>query len=274
MSALGAIILGVLILVVLSGSRLQALVALTCGALFLSQAQQINLMGLNLFAIRFLEAAGFARVMARREFSFTKANNLDRGLFWLYAYTTLVFLVRSKEGYLSAIALAVDAGLCYVTFRGLIPNLAGFVRFLYVLPFLFLPYVFLLAIERRTGHAALSIMAGGVQGIFIRDGVNRCMGSFRNPDLLGSVGASFLPCYIALCLTRYRPTRALLGLGLCLLIVWFSHSGGPLSATAVALSGWALWRWRTMMRQIRWAMAGGPVGPGFVFESSVLFSLL
>lgn len=273
MSAAGALVLIMLIVVVLCGSRLQALLAMLCGILFLSQAQHVNLAGLNLFAIRFLEVAGCARVLARQEFSWQRFNKLDWAVVWLYVYTTLVFLLRSSEGYANAIAIAVDAGLCYVIFRGLIRNLGDFVGVLRLLPFVLVPYVLLLAFERKTGYPALPFMSSGQEGIFIRDGAPRCMGSFRNPDTLGTVGATFFACYIGLAFSRSYRWRAGLGIVLCLAIVWFSNSGGSLSSAGMAVAGWLLWRFRDKMQQVRWGIVAMLVALALVMKAPVWYIL-
>jgi hypothetical protein len=257
MNAAGALVLCILTLVVLCGNRLQALVAMMCGVLFLSEAQEVAFLGVNLFAMRFLETAGCVRVLARHEFSWRNLNRLDWAVIWLYAYSTVVYLLRSSEGAASGLALAADAGLCYVTCRGLIRSLGDFVSFLRILALILVPWVVLLVVERKTGHTPLSFMSAGLEGIFVRDGVPRCMGSFRNPDLLGALGATFLPCFLGLSFSPGERWRSVLGAVLCLAIVWLSHSGGSVSAAGIALVGWMLWPLRGMMRQVRWSLLAG-----------------
>src|SRR6266498_335895 len=59
MNLLGAAILGILIAVVLFASRRWAVIAMMTGVLYLTQGQAVQVMGLNMFAVRFLELAGF-----------------------------------------------------------------------------------------------------------------------------------------------------------------------------------------------------------------------
>src|SRR5664280_1841785 len=218
MNPVGALILAVLICVVLGASRRVALLGMMAGVMFLTQAQQIDVLGFNLYAIRFLEVAGFVRVMARREFSFYQLNKIDRALLWLYGYMTVVFLLRSLVGVANQIGIAADAFLCYFTFRGLVGGMDDFRWFLRALIILLAPYVLLVLIESATGHNPFTLL-GGISGgsNWIRHGRPRCFGSFRQPDTLGMFGASFLPLYIGLaCITRERK-RALAGIGLCLI---------------------------------------------------------
>ena len=109
MNLIGACILILLVLVVLSVPRRWALMGMMAGVLYLTQAQRLDVFGFNLFAIRFLELAGFFRVMARREFSFRQLNGIDRTFLWLYGFTTVVFLLRSTDGWADHIGGATDS---------------------------------------------------------------------------------------------------------------------------------------------------------------------
>lgn len=126
MNPIGVSILLFLIFVVLITPRRWALVGMMAGVLYLSQAQQVDVLGFNLYAIRFLELAGFIRVMSRKEFSFAGLNKIDRILLFFYCYVAIVYSLRSSEGQINVIGLSVDAFLCYFTFRGLIIDLDDF----------------------------------------------------------------------------------------------------------------------------------------------------
>ena len=175
MSAAGAAILLVLILVVLAGTRLQALVGLSCGVFFLSEMQQVSVAGINLFAMRFLVSAAFLRVLARGEVSPRTFNGLDWALISLHVYSALVFFCRETDGAASALAVAADAGLCYVACRGLLRSPADFVEYLRVLIFLLAPLVLMLAFERITGRRRWPLCPPASRGSS-RGAESRCMG--------------------------------------------------------------------------------------------------
>jgi hypothetical protein len=256
MNFLGASILVVLICVVLGGSRRVALLGMMAGVLFLTQAQQINVLGFNMFAIRFLELAGFIRVMGRREFSFSTLNKVDRALIWLYIYVTGVFLLRSSVGQASAIGDMVDAFLCYFTFRGLISNLEDLRWFLRAFLVLLAPYTLLVFVESMTSHSLFASLLAGDEVSNWRNGRPRCIGSFRQPDLMGMFAASFLPFYVGLSCIGKERKHALIGIGLCLMIVWTANSGGAAGAAVMGFIGWLFWPWRTQMRKVRWGIVG------------------
>src|SRR5580692_8004345 len=89
MNIIGVFVLVILIPVVLSASRRWAALGLIIGVLYLTQAQVTDILWLHMTAVRFLELAGFARVMSRREFSFSRMNGMDRTFLFLYAYTAM-----------------------------------------------------------------------------------------------------------------------------------------------------------------------------------------
>ncbi|WP_374089779.1 hypothetical protein [Methylomicrobium lacus] len=249
MNDIGASILIILIALVFWAPRRWALVGMMAGVLYLTNGQVLNVFGFNLFAIRLLELAGFARVMARKELLLFKLNGIDRVFISLYAYSTLVFLIRSNVGQAYAIGMMVDASLCYFTFRALIISIDDLKWFLCIFVIFLLPYVALLLVEMLTRENPFVLIGG--ESFVERNGRLRCMGSFRHSSLLGTLGAAFLPLYVALFFDRNNRIRAFYGIGLCLGIVYLSNSGGPLSAAAMGLIGWLFWIFKTKMSLVR-----------------------
>lgn len=251
MTPIGACILFLFCVAMLTVERKWALLTMVAGILYLTQGMQVQIAGFNLFAQRFLEIAGIIRVIQRKEISFRNLTSIDRSLLLVYGYTTVVFLLRSNENQAYRIGATVDALLTYFIFRGLVKDFEDFRWLLRTLVFLLVPYVALLAVERFTGRNGFGILGGVFEGGFSRGERPRCFGSFRHPSLLGTLGASFLPLYIALAFSWVDRMRAWLGIVLCLAIVLASNSGGPLNATAFALLGWMLWRFRDRMQMVR-----------------------
>lgn len=256
MNEIGLTILALTLIVVLVAPRKWALLGMMAGVLYITQGQKFEVFGFNIFAHRFLEIAGFARVIARGEFSFRGLNKIDRALLLLYCYTTLVYLLRSDEPAAYLIGSAVDAILSYFCFRGLIAGMEEFRWFLWGFLFLMVPYMVIVFIERLTGHNAFAFMGGIIEGGLSRDDRIRCWGSFRHPILLGTFGASFIPLYVGMFFAGGDRLRALVGAGLCSGIVWASNSGGPLTAFVAGVVGWLLWWARYWMRWLRLGFLG------------------
>jgi hypothetical protein len=272
MSLIVALVLAVLVVVVLLAPQRWALLGMLAGALYLTQSQAVTVFGLNLFAIRLLEVAGFVRVMARGEFSFAHLNRIDQALLLLYTFTPVVCWLRSADGIAYVVGVSTDAFLCYFTFRGLVGDMDNFRWFLRSFLLLLAPYAALVMVEALTHRSVFSFMGEGNYA-WTREGRFRCVGSFRNADLLGTLGAGFLPLYIGLAFIGRERRLACLGMALCLLLVWASNSGGPLAATAVGLVGWGLWRVRTQMRIVRRSMAAMIVLLALLMQAPVWYLL-
>jgi hypothetical protein len=242
------------------------------GVLFLTQVQAINVVGFNLFAVRILELAAFIRVAARREFSFGRFNKIDSALLFVYGFTTIVFCLRSSDGQANMIGTAVDAFLCYFAFRGLIGDMEDLRWFLRAFLVLLAPYALMVFFEMVTHRNAFSFIGGGT-GSWMRGERFRCVGSFRNPDLLGALGASFLPLYLGIAWIRPERRLACMGIVLCLFIVYASNSGGPLCATSVGLIGWGFWLLRKQMRKVRWGMVATIAALAMVMKAPIWYLL-
>ena len=265
MNSIGVSIVTLLGAVVLFAPRRSALVGMMGGVLYLTEQQAIDVLGLNVTAIRLLEVMGIARVMVRREFSMSNVNGIDRALLMFYGYTTLVFLIRSSVGQAETVGSMVDATFLYFTFRGFIRNIDELKWFLRVFVIVLAPYVALLSVEMLTRANPFGLLGARTWNFELRSGRIRCMGSFRHPALLGTLGASLLPLYIGLFLTKRNRIRAFGGISLCLGVVVLSNSGGPLSGAAMGVVGWLFWIARTKMFIVRRILVGT-----FVFLALVM----
>ena len=241
------------------------------GVLYLTEQQAIVVLGLNVTPMRLLEVIGIARVTVRREFSISNVNMIDRGVLMFYGYTTLVFLMRSSVGQAETVGSMVDATFCYFTFRGLIRNVDELKWFLRVFVIVLAPYVALLSIEMLTRENPFGLLGARTWNFELRSGRIRCMGSFRHPALLGTLGACLLPLYIGLVLTKHNRIRAFGGIGLCLGIVFLSNSGGPLSGAAMGVVGWLFWIARTKMFIVRRILAGTFVLLALVMKAPIWY---
>lgn len=256
MNSISAVILFFLMSVVFLAPRKWAILGMAAGALYLTEYSSINVIGFNMFSARFLEIVGFIRIVARREYTFTHLIDIDRIFLAFYSYTTIVFLLRSNESQAYMIGMFVDATLCYFIFRGLIANIEEFRWFLRAFVILLAPYVLLLCMERLTEYNLFSTLSGTFIAEGYRAGKVRCTGSFRHPSLLGTLGGSFLPIYIGFGLGVKDRNWGIIGIILCLAIVFFSNSGGPLTAAAIGVAGWLLWPVRLKMYVVRRSILG------------------
>jgi hypothetical protein len=272
MNALSATILVVLLLVVLLGSRHAAILAMAAGVIFLAQVG-IDVVGINVYPQRFLEFAGFVRVIVRKEFSFSQLCRMDRTFLLLYGYTMVALLLRSGDMTTTEIvAPSVDAFFSYFTFRGLLTNMGDVRKFLRTFVFLLVPFVAMVVEQRVTRRNPFEAV-GGNPKMSRREGGVRAQATFQHASLLGTFAASFLAFYIGLALSKADRKSGLAGMGLCLTIVWATNSGAPASCVMVGVAGWTLWIFRAQMRSVRRVMAALFVALALAMKAPIWYLL-
>jgi hypothetical protein len=255
MTLLGAfVIISAVVIVLGAKSHRHALLAMVAGAIFVTQGQGIYVAGFSLFSTRILEIAGILRVILRKELRVVRLTRIDKTIIVLNVFTAAVYCIRSTENLANQIGISVDWILAYFIFRSLIQGLEDFRWFLRKFIFVLAPFVVFVLVERHQGRSLWYSMGGLNSGVdWTRNGVLRCEGSFRHPSLMGSLGASFLAGYLAMVWSNTDKQVGYFGSFLCLMIVWASNSGGPLSFAAVIFLGWIAWRIRA---KIKWVFRG------------------
>jgi hypothetical protein len=271
MNAIGATILVGLSALILCAPKRWALIAFMGGVLYLTEQQAIDVVGVNLTAMRVLEVAGLTRVIWRSEFPREKLNRVDQAVLFAYGYTTLVFFMRSGIGHAQMLGWMVDATFSYFILRAWLKNTDDLRWVLRVFVLLLAPYVVLLLIEMQARENPFSILGAGTWSYELRAGRIRCMGSFRHPTLLGTLGAALLPLYIGLGLSNRNRTPGLAGIALCSAIVLLSNSGGPLGASVMGIVGWLFWFARTKMFAVRLAFLGSFVMLALVMKAPIWY---
>jgi len=272
MNAVGAALLVGTALAVFGLPRKWALLALVTGALYLPLGLHIEL-GFNLFALRILGAVGFARVVSRRELSFTSLNSIDKVLLTFTFYTTIVFLFRSPDGQAFEIGRTVDTCFAYFTFRALVRDLEEFKAFLRLFVVPLIPYMGLVVLETITLENPFNTFLAGTAPYVVREGGVRAVGSFLHPSLLGTLGGRFLPLYVSLWLTKTNRVTALCGVVLSVMLVLASNSGAPLACVMVGAIGWACWPFRRRMKLVRYALVGLIVSLALAMKAPIWYLL-
>jgi len=271
MNAIGASIAVLLIGVILLANGRWAVTAMMAGVLYLTEYQAIDVLGLNLTAMRLLEVAGIVRVGARGELRLLRFNQIDRAFIAMEGFVAIVFLLRSSVGQFEMIGNTVDALFCYFFFRALIRTPSDLYWFMRGLVVILVPYVALLAIEYWRRDNPFGVMGAGTWNFELRGDRIRGSGSFRHPILLGTLGACLLPLYIAMVFMRSFRLPAAVGAGLCLAIVFFANSGGAVFAAGLGMAGWVCWFVRTRMKIVRWALLGAFVGLALAMKAPVWY---
>ena len=258
MTALGVFLTVLFCLSVFILPRSLAAVALVASALYITQGQAIQV-GLNLTAVRLVEISVFARVIIRGELSAIKFNSLDR---WILIFLGSGFVITSfREGAVDTYQLgdAADGWIVYFSFRSLINNPDTYISFLRSLAFALVPFAVVMTYESATGHDLFAAMGGVPESPILREGHYRCQGSFRVAITAGTVGATCFSLFIGSLADKSHRLWAIIGVGACIMIVYTSHSSGPLTALGVGAIGWLCWRIRNKMTWVRRGIVGSLV---------------
>lgn len=250
MNAIGFAELGVLLFLVVVAPARWALLGVFGGVLYMTLGQVIDVSGLAIYPTRALTLAAFVRVFVRGEWSLSMRNDIDNILLLVFGYQTVVFILNGNGSAINMIGQMVDVTLAYFSCRGLLRSFDDLVWLLRALVVLLVPYVAMLYIESSTSSNPFSYVGGIVDHDF-RNGRPRCLGSFGHASILGTFGASFIPLFSALLLRGTSRILGALGLSLCLMIVFFANSGGPMTCAIVAVIGWLFWALRNRMSAVR-----------------------
>jgi hypothetical protein len=251
--SIGLLILAGVLVGVIFAPRRWAALCMLAAVFYLTQGQSFNVAGVNMFAFRFVELAAFVRVLAKKEWSWSRVGGIDKALLFLFLFLPVAYLSHSPEEYAFAIGQSVDAITCYFAFRGLLQNFYDVRWLLTALVWLLAPYAVLMISESVTQKNVFELMGGLKLDVekWTRGGRLRCQGAFRHGSLMGSVAASFIPLYVGMAFSPEVRRRAVVGVLSCVAMVWASNSGGPLNCLAVGAVGWGLWSFRRSMHLVR-----------------------
>lgn len=225
---------------------------------FVSARQCIAFAGFNLYFARFMILVfGTARLIIRRDAASIKFNSLDC---LVVAYGVLYFVcgalnwgfapndMKTRSGYV------VEGVGTYLLCRVLIQSVDEAKEVIRQIAIIACVTAVLFGIEHLTRRNLFAIF-GGVPDITAeREGRLRCQGAFGHPIIAGVFWAVMLPLLIGGCLDRWRG-RWIYGLGALasLSIIVLSASSTPILGAAVAIAGWAMFRFRAHSRRAFWA---------------------
>lgn len=241
------------------------------GVCYLTQGQELELATINFTAIRIVLLAGFIRIIARKEFSFSSLNQIDRMLLIFISVRFLVSVLNSPSSLMNSIGYLYNVLLTYFMFRGLLNDPTTFRQVLKDTVLLILPFTIFIIVEGITGRNYFSTMGGVPDTPLLREGYYRCQASFRHSITAGTFGATLVPLFTCLIFSVSERYRGVIGIILGVLIVIASHSSGPLLALLSGVIAWMCWPLREKMRMVRWAIVATLVSLHVVMKAPVWF---
>jgi hypothetical protein len=212
-------------------------------------------MGAFHFSItRLLIVVGLIRAVFSGNLVWSRRNPLDLIVAVWAGIAIISSLAHESEElnpWVFRMGLVFNVAGTYLCARAYIRDLEAFATFAKCLMPVLVLLAFFMMLEKATGRNPYALL-GASEIATVRDGHVRAGGPFGHPILAGTAGASSLA--IVLSLWRRKRPWAVAGAVACGLITFSSASSGPVMTLAFTLVALGFWRWRTKMRQIRWAV--------------------
>lgn len=257
MNIVGIVFTLAAVVVVLCMSRRAAVLGIIAAVCYITQSQQVDIVGFHFTSARVVLMAGLFRIFIRNEVHQIRLNSIDKCLAAYVVLSTLIATVGAGgaiEVLVYQLGFAYNVLVSYFVFRGLVTNLLDVETTLADLAILIVPFSLFMIQESINGRNFFSFFGGVGATDQFRDGHFRCEAAFRSPITAGTLGATLMPLFVGLFLVNPNRRRSLVGILAATLIVWASRSSGPLIAYGSGLLALVFWRWRRRMRVFRWGV--------------------
>lgn len=244
---LGLQILPLIAIVLLAVPRRWASVVFLIGVIFIPMGANVLLGPFSLYPLRILVLAGLLRCAVRREIPQMLPVPCDLlfGVFALLLAASSLFHEDFAETFINHTALSIDTVGTYFLFRTWIIDWKGLLFFMRSMLVFLVPLTLFMTIEYLTRRNLFHFVGGLPLESELREGSVRARGPFRHSILAGTFGGVSLP--MAFAFWHTAPRLARFAVGLSLLVVYLSTSGGPIMTLGAVVVALALWRVRSRL---------------------------
>ena len=217
---------------------------------WIPRAQVLEVGDIKITAFRLIIAIGLLRMVVRREKLASGFSSMD--LVWILWSIAMIgtWAFHTSNDLMFRTGLVLEYLGTYCLLRLALSGYEDIERLFVAFCAILLPVGLLMLVERYTGENPWSAI-GGLPTQW-REGNYRAAGPFSHPILAGAVGSTCL--LMGVSLRRWHPLFGLLGILTGGAIVHASASSGPMLMTAFGIFGLALWRYRSHLTAIRWAL--------------------
>jgi hypothetical protein len=250
-----------------------AALPLLVGACYMTMGQGIELGRFNFPVIRILIGVGLVRVVIRGERLAGTINGLDcLMVVWaMWAVSSSVFHEDASATLVNRLGLVYNGCGIYFILRVFCRSVDDVINLCRIIAILLIPLSLEMLDEHMTGRNLFSTFGGVNEFSEARGGILRAQGPFAHPILAGSVGATCLPLVLALW-KRHR-VISIAGMAACTAMVYTSASSGPILSAGCAIAALSMWRWRHLMRIVRWIVVFGYVMLDLLMKAPAYFLL-
>ena len=276
----GVAVLAVLaIVLVLVVRRKLVLGPLMFAIVLLPFGQTLVLGGFHLFAYRILVLVGLLRAVTSRtsrgSLFGTGRNSLDTFFILWAIFRAMAFVLRFREmgAILNQAGFLWDAIGGYLLMRFLIQDDEDCLRLTKILSAIAAVLAVTMLYEKLYDVNLYGFLTAAPIIPEIRNGSIRAQGPFHHAILAGTFGATLLPLFIWLWMSKKARLLGLLGMLASTVITVTAASSTPVSAYLAAIISICCWPLRRSMRLIRWGFVIGVVMLNFAMHAPVWWAL-
>jgi hypothetical protein len=228
-------------------------------ALLIPAGQVVVIAGLHLTIFRLVAAFAWVRLaVGRSRVETFRLGRVDKSVLTWAASSILFFTILwvNWGALINRLGLLYNVLGMYFLLRFAIRDRDDVKRTVLTLAWICAITAGVMIIEQKTGRNLFSAFGGVPELTGVREGRLRSQGPFMHPLVAGTVGATLLPLFLALCWRESRSSRSVAAVGIVssLVMVWTAASSTPLLALLAGLVACALWPMRSHMRLFRWGM--------------------
>jgi len=233
-----AVVILVICAMTLVGSRKYALIAAMLTLNFITPAQRVFILNMNLPAMRIFIFAAVVRIFIRNTHCRLRILNLDKVVVFYGIASVVSYTLQSPSlGSLNnAFGTFLDSVGAYFVVRVLITDLSDLYTLVRVLTVIGIAMLILFVIEYRTGVNVLGRFGGVPLTPDIREGRARIQGPYPHPILAGAYWAAVIPLFLGFRIgTNGRDLQMYVAVGVSLALVALTASSTPIASAAFGI---------------------------------------
>lgn len=271
---LGAILIGLFCLLTLVLPRKYAYIPLVLTLFLVPLGQRVMIFDINFQGLRFVITAVYLRFLTRGEHKSLRPTKVDR-IFAVWMVTSFIaysLQLMSVSAVINRAGFLFDSFGAFYAFRVLLQTREDVWNLIRVVALVIVPVAGLMWMEQQTGQNMFARLVGGVPELTaIRDGRIRSQGPFTHSILAGTMGAIWLPVFLALGWSKKSYLFCAVGALSGLVMVYTSGSSTPILSALAGLLALAIWPLRRHMRLIRRGIVAGLVVLQLVMNRPIWF---
>jgi len=252
-------------------SRLVLLPCLIMAAM-VTPAQRIVIASADFNFLRIVVMFAMARFITRGDFKNIRWGTLDTLMVAYAASETLIFTLQwlTPGAIINRLGVSFETLGLYFLFRASFRSWSDIASTIPIISYVALLVAGFFAFEWLTHRNLFSIFGGVPERALVRDGRVRCQGAFPHAIIAGSFWAALMPIAGAgWFLGRKMRRTAIIGVGSCLGIVFFTSSSTPAAAVLAAFVCTGLWVMRRYMAPLQAATVCVLIGLHIVMKAPV-----